>query len=100
MGLFGDGLIGFPTEHRMSMPILHGTQMQRHANFEEFIQIGRHNAQIAQPFKHRYIGALGPGEHTLIECQGAVVAINQDVFQGSFARAKALDSARDARLFL
>jgi hypothetical protein len=46
-------------------------------DFKKFIHIGRHNAQVTQPFKDGDIRAMRPIEHTLVESQNAQVTVEQ-----------------------
>ena len=51
--------------------------MRRAAHLKPFVEIGRNNAQIAQALQQRHVFALGPTQHTLVEHQNAVVAVQQ-----------------------
>ena len=46
-------------------------------HFKKFVQIGRHDAQIAQALEQGHIRAVRPIEHPLVESQNAQIAIQQ-----------------------
>ena len=46
-------------------------------HLKKLIQIGRHDAQIAQTLEHRYLRAVCPVQHPLIERQDAQIAVQQ-----------------------
>ena len=54
-----------------------GLQVGCRADLEEFVQVGRHDAQVAQPLQCRNVIAMGPFEHALVEGQDAGVAVEQ-----------------------
>ncbi len=50
-------------------------EVGRGPHLEEFIEVGRHDAQIAQAFEQGHVIARGPVQHTLVEGEDAVVAV-------------------------
>ncbi len=54
---------------------LHGNHMGLGPHLEKFIQIGRHDAQVTQTLQQGHIAAHGPIQHTFVEGQDAVVAV-------------------------
>ena len=50
---------------------IRGAGAQHGANLKELVQVGRHDAQIAQAFQQRHIGALGPIQHAGVEREQA-----------------------------
>ncbi|MPM75673.1 hypothetical protein SDC9_122667 [bioreactor metagenome] len=52
-------------------------QVRRSAHLKELVQIGRHDAQIAQPLHQRHILAHRPVKYPLVERQNAVITIQQ-----------------------
>ena len=54
-----------------------GRQVRFDPDFEEFIQIGRHDAQITQTFQQGNVLAMSPVQHPFVERQNAVVAVQQ-----------------------
>jgi hypothetical protein len=47
------------------------------AHLKKLVQIGRHDAQVAQALQQRDIGAPSPIQNTLVKAQDAFVAIKQ-----------------------
>ena len=47
------------------------------ANFEKLVQVGRHDAQVTQPFQQGYVGTRGPIQHAGVERKDALVAVQQ-----------------------
>ena len=56
---------------------LRSSQMGLSPHFKEFVQVGRHDAQVAQPLQHRHVLAVGPVQHPLVEGEDAVVTVQQ-----------------------
>jgi hypothetical protein len=54
-----------------------GDQVRRRPDLEEFVEVGRNDAQVAQALDQRHFRAVGPVEHPLVEGQDAVVAVEQ-----------------------
>ena len=52
-------------------------QVQLGAHFEKLVQVGRHNAQIAQALEQRHIGAPRPVQNAQVKAQDAFVAVEQ-----------------------
>jgi hypothetical protein len=52
-------------------------QMRFSPHLEEFIQIGRHNAQAAKALKQGHVFAVGPVKNPFVERKNAVVAVQQ-----------------------
>jgi uncharacterized protein YjlB len=44
-----------------------GNQVRRSADFEELVEVRRHDAQVAKPLDQRHPRPVGPVEHALIE---------------------------------
>ena len=51
-------------------------QPVRKAHFEELVQVGRHDGDVAKPLQQRHIGAARLGEHTAVEGQEGGFAID------------------------
>ena len=47
------------------------------AHLEELVEVGRDDAQKAQPLQQRHLRATGPVQHPLVEGQDAVVPVQQ-----------------------
>ena len=54
-----------------------GSQVGGCPDFEKFIEVGGHDAQVAQPLQHRHVGPRSPAENPLIERDQAVVPVQQ-----------------------
>jgi hypothetical protein len=46
-------------------------------NFKKLVQVGRHNAQVAQALQQGDVLAVRPVEYTFVESQNAVVSVKQ-----------------------
>jgi hypothetical protein len=51
------------------------TVVQRGAHFKELIEVGGHDAQVAQALEQGHIGSLGPIEHALIEGEQTQITV-------------------------
>lgn len=62
-------------------PLVLGTQKGRQVQFgthlKKFIQIRGHDAEVAQTLQQRHIVSAGPVQHPFVECQNALVPVQQ-----------------------
>jgi len=49
--------------------------VQRSTDFKKLIQVGRHDAQVAQSLQQRDFCALCPIEHARVECEQTQIAV-------------------------
>jgi hypothetical protein len=66
------GRLGQPLErlHRVGALVVAGAardQVRRGTDLEELVEVGRHDAQVAQPLDQRHLGPVRPVEHPFIE---------------------------------
>ena len=66
----------------LGLATLRRRDVRRGAHLEEFIQVGRDDAQVAQALKQWHIAAASPVEYTLVESQDAVVAVEKRLGRG------------------
>ncbi|MNT49180.1 hypothetical protein D3C72_1860150 [compost metagenome] len=77
MGRFRQALEGFDRVGALAITGTARAQVRCGADFEELVEVRRHDAQVAQPFDQRHFGPVGPVEHALVEREDAVVAVQQ-----------------------
>lgn len=62
-------------------PFFVAAELGRHVgsrpHLEEFVQVGRHDAHIAQPLQQRHVWAARPVQHPLGERQDALIPVQQ-----------------------
>ncbi len=56
------------------------------AHLEEFVEVGRHDRDVAQPLQQRHVGAQGLGEHAPVEFEDRTLAIEKGNPQGGGRR--------------
>jgi hypothetical protein len=61
----------------LEVAALHGGEVGRGAHFEKLVQVGRHDAQVAQALQQGHVRTARPVEHPLVESQDAVVAVQE-----------------------
>ena len=77
MGTLTDAVMAVRAEGTRMLSLARSTQMQFGTHFKKLVQIGRHDAQIAQTLEQRHIGAPRPVQHAQVKAQDAFVAVKQ-----------------------
>jgi hypothetical protein len=65
---------------RVQAPVrarLAGAEVRLGPHFKELVEVGRDNAQVAQPLQQGHRGTAGPVKHPFVEGEDAVVAVQQ-----------------------
>jgi hypothetical protein len=77
MGALTDAVMAVRAEGARVLALARGTQMQFGAHLEKLVQVGRHDAQVAQALQQGDIGAPSPVQNPLVKTQDAFIAVKQ-----------------------
>jgi hypothetical protein len=77
MGDLGQALERFDRAAALGLAAGRGDQVRRRPHLEELVEVGGHDAQVAQALDQWHLGPPGPVEDATVEGQDAVIAIEQ-----------------------